>query len=255
MVDGVGVNQSALTFSTRINATTLSERMRINSSGNIGIGTANPGVKLTTQGINGAPSTSGTAQSFGGLRIENQANSFVLDFGINGGNSWLQATDKSNLATFASLLLNPNGGNVGIGTMNPTYQLQLSTDSAGKPNGGSWANSSDERIKKNITPITDALEKIVSLRGVQYEWRNPSEHAARDGEIRAGFLAQEVENVFPKFVNEIDASKKDAILTPNGKIKNLSLPFDFDAYIVEAIKELKKENDELRAKIGKLENK
>ncbi len=95
-------------------------------SGNVGIGTTNPGVKLTTQGTNGAPATSGSAQTFGGFRIENQANNYVLDFGINGGNPWLQSyTDKTNLATYSGILLNPNGGNVGIGTTSPSQKLDV----------------------------------------------------------------------------------------------------------------------------------
>ena len=42
-------------------------------------------------------------------------------------------------------------GKVGIGTSSPTYQLQLSLDSAAKPNGSTWTSSSDIRIKENIT--------------------------------------------------------------------------------------------------------
>jgi hypothetical protein len=46
-----------------------------------------------------------------------------------------------------------SSGNVGIGTSSPNYKLEISTDSAGKPGvGGLWTVVSDERIKSNIVP-------------------------------------------------------------------------------------------------------
>ena len=45
-------------------------------------------------------------------------------------------------------------GNVGIGLTGPNWLLELAADSAGKPNGGSWANTSDARVKKNIQPLS-----------------------------------------------------------------------------------------------------
>ena len=43
-----------------------------------------------------------------------------------------------------------NDGNVGIGLSVPSYQLELSTDSAGKPTSSNWSISSDMRLKENI---------------------------------------------------------------------------------------------------------
>ena len=45
------------------------------------------------------------------------------------------------------------GGNVGIGTTGPSYQLQLSTDSAAKPTSALWTIASDERIKEKIRQL------------------------------------------------------------------------------------------------------
>jgi hypothetical protein len=56
------------------------------------------------------------------------------------------------------------GGNVGIGTTSPTHQLQLSTDSAAKPNTNTWTIVSDQRIKKNILDFTDGLNVIMKLK-------------------------------------------------------------------------------------------
>ena len=49
----------------------------------------------------------------------------AMDMGTDGDASWLQSTDRNNLATVNPLLLNPNGGNVGIGTMSPVSKLDV----------------------------------------------------------------------------------------------------------------------------------
>jgi len=132
------------------------------------------------------------------------------------------------------------------------YNLELARDSAGKPGGGAWNDSSDERLKKNIAPITGALEKIKQLRGVNFEWINPDEHGNLTG-VQGGFLAQDVEKVFPEWVSEINPKLADSLLVgPGQKIKSLSLPFEFSALTVEAIKEQQKEIDGLNVKIDNL---
>ena len=96
--------------------------------GNFGINESSPGVKLTVKSPgSGAPVTSGTTQTYGALRLNDDSNA-VVDFGVNGSSgAWIQVTDKSNLTPGNSypLLLQPNGGLVGIGTASPTFRLQV----------------------------------------------------------------------------------------------------------------------------------
>ncbi|MCF7815698.1 MAG: tail fiber domain-containing protein [Candidatus Pacebacteria bacterium] len=102
-------------------------RMRIDSSGNVGIGTTEPGLRLETKAAAaGLPATSGTSQT-GIMRLSQGIGTGVVDFGFGGtaGYGWIQAVDSGNLATNYGLLLNPNGGNVGIGTTNPTQELTV----------------------------------------------------------------------------------------------------------------------------------
>jgi hypothetical protein len=73
-------------------------------------------------------------------------------------------------------------------------------------NGDLTTNTSDERLKENITPITRALDIIKSLNGVNYQWKDRS---AGGDDIKLGFIAQQVELVEPKliFTNKVDGYK------------------------------------------------
>jgi hypothetical protein len=101
--------------------TNNTERMRITSSGNVGIGTSIPLVKFQITQPNGIGlPTLGT--STGGLFIAGDGNQYGLYIGNDGntGNSWLQAM-RNNTATPYNILLNPVGGNVGIGVTPATF--------------------------------------------------------------------------------------------------------------------------------------
>ncbi len=149
-------------------------------------------------------------------------------------------------------------GRVSLGQPTTPFLLTVGAD-AGKPGGGSWSNFSDRRIKKNISTITNALEQIARLRGVNFEWKNPEDHANQQG-LQGGFIAQEIEAVFPNWVSPVDAAAHDKSLTEDGKVRSVSLPFEFDAVLVEAVKELKTrlqardaEVAELRADVARLQ--
>jgi hypothetical protein len=61
--------------------------------------------------------------------------------------------------------------------------------------------SSDVRLKSNVRPLAGAVDQLLQLHGVTFEWKNPSEQGGRTGTQR-GFIAQEVEKVFPAWVGE-----------------------------------------------------
>ncbi|MDD5291874.1 MAG: tail fiber domain-containing protein, partial [Candidatus Omnitrophica bacterium] len=91
---------------------------------NVGIGETNPDLKLEVKGTYALPSTSGTAQN-GSLRLSQTSGELVLDMGIGSTAAWLQATVATDLSGKYPILLNPNGGNVGIGTTNPGAKLDI----------------------------------------------------------------------------------------------------------------------------------
>ena len=107
------------------------------SGSKVGVGTSNPSLPLTVSGSWGAPATTGTAQT-GAFRIQSSgATNSVLDFGgYNSGSAlstWLQSSDRTNLGNNFPLILQPKGGNVGIGIGSdaPATKLDVATSGAG----------------------------------------------------------------------------------------------------------------------------
>jgi len=101
-----------------------------NNGGNVGISNYSPAVKLDveTPGY-GVPATSGTTQTYGGIRVSPPpANgNVVMDMGTSGSQgAWIQVSLRTNLANQYPLQLNPNGGNVGIGVADPDAKLEVS---------------------------------------------------------------------------------------------------------------------------------
>jgi hypothetical protein len=117
-----GTSGDALSFSTRVGGT-LTETMLLNSSGNLGIGTSSPKVKLHTVGETAGLPTLGT--SSGGFLISSTNGLYGIYGGVNGstGDGWFQAM-RNDAATAYNILLNPVGGNVGIGK-SPAVSLDV----------------------------------------------------------------------------------------------------------------------------------
>ena len=135
-------------------------------------------------------------------------------------------------------LTGPTKGYVGFDTNLPTQRLDVngngrfriigSTASAGAlhytADGTLTTNTSDERLKTNITTLTGALDKVNQLRGVTYNWNeNPT------GDTRIGFIAQEVNAVVPELT----------FTNPNSPELYMGVHYDnVTALLVEAVKEL-----------------
>ncbi|MDA9812243.1 hypothetical protein N9C03_00385 [bacterium] len=135
---------SDMRFFTQGNSTAS---MLIDSSGNVGIGTSSlAGLKLVALGATGYPETSGVTQT-GVLRLTGGTGLYnVLDMGVNESTdtAWIQATRANNLGAYDKLVINPYGGNVGIGTDSPTSELHLHV--SGENNGAQIKFDSDYGI-------------------------------------------------------------------------------------------------------------
>lgn len=106
-----------------------------------------------------------------------------------------------------------------------------------------FTNTSDIRFKRNFSSIATPLDKVLQMNGFHYYWKTEQFKEKNFPESRQiGFIAQEVEALFPELVNTDDNGYKSvdyARLTP---------------ILVEAIKELKKENDAIRKDVEALKN-
>jgi hypothetical protein len=103
--------------------------------GLVGIGTAAPVAELhvTTAGVASVPATTGTTLATGTLiRLGTSSDSAggIGTIGLNTNQMWIQVTDSTNLAAVNALLLNPNGGNVGVGTTSPSAKFVVSNSGA-----------------------------------------------------------------------------------------------------------------------------
>ncbi len=140
-------------------------------------------------------------------------------------------------------LISASGG-VGINTNDPAgYALHVA--GTGKFDGNLTINgttyTSDARYKKNIAELIDPLDALLSLRGVSYQWdkvKFPNQNLGEGKQI--GFIAQELETVFPELV------KTDA-----KGYKSINY-IGIIPVTVEAIKALKKDNDAKQKQIDTL---
>jgi hypothetical protein len=99
--------------------------------------------------------------------------------------------------------------------------------------------SSDERLKENITPITGSLDKVLALNPVSFDWKQNGEHR------EAGFVAQEVEKVYPEYVVTDDDEMKT---------KNIGggMTAGYVAELTKAIQEQQEQIETLKAEVKEL---
>ena len=144
-----------------------------------------------------------------------------------GGNSNLSYDDgwamsvKGNLKVVANSYNQSTGDVIADGTIS----------------GSNVSQRSDKRLKKNIQPMEDVLEKVLRLEGVHYNWKDKS----LDTDRQIGFIAQDVEKIFPELVH-----------TDSEGYKSMNYG-QLTSALVESVKELDKENRVLEDRIAKLE--
>ncbi len=218
--------------------TTYSETIRIDASGNVGIGTTTPTALLDVEGIIRSTTVSlgrdneiwnsGDASDAGAMYVNHR--------GYNDSFDYYRDTHICDGKQHTITFFDGSSGYVGIGTISPIAPLHIGTTASGvsNPNGsdarlfnetsdlyydatsyatfsgvsifasghivtaGSMMAASDQRVKTDVLNIEGSLDIIQKLRPVQYTKTDRVQFGNR---LEFGFIAQEVEEVLPEVVN------------------------------------------------------
>ena len=136
---------------------------------------------------------------------------------VNNSKMAFNSTKNTVIANSSNIIVDNINSRVGLG-MTPTTQLQLSTDSAAKPSTSTWTVSSDERLKENIqdADLDLCYNNVDKLRLVKYTWKDEVYTTDQVSDrSKLGWIAQEVETVFPKAVEKHNMHGYDDCRTLN----------------------------------------
>lgn len=201
-----------LLFSTTADGSgTPTERMRIDNAGLVGIPTISGGAAGAQLTITGSSNSRAVLQTRGISGDVGEPSIDVIKFDNN-------STTSQNLVEFYI-----NNGATGSGKI-----------TANGANAAAFGSFSDERLKENIEGLSSQLASILALRPVEFDYKDGSGH-------QIGFIAQEVQEVYPDLVGE-----SEGYLTLTDLNKN-------DARVIKAIQELNAKVDALEARVAELE--
>jgi hypothetical protein len=227
-------------------ATNDTERMRIDSSGNVGIGTTGPSAKVhisgssstdfkaltirNSDGTTGSAAVLGFEASTGALGDDSSLAGQIKGIRTGAGTSGALAFWTNNAGTPAERARIDSSGRFAILANTTQYSqdagltvngtgltraifININGTSAatqisfGNGNGvvgsvttsgstTSYNPSSDRRLKEDIQPMTDGLERVMKLKPVTYNWKS-------DGAFDDGFIAQDLQEI-PEFAHRVN---------------------------------------------------
>lgn len=223
----------------------------VDATGNVGIGTTAAERHLHVRGAAEVqalfenPSTS--ASQFAYVDIESNATSAgesIIRFKTPDGTSYINSKGSATTMTFSS-------GNVGIANTAPADKLWVQGGISAT--GDITSSASDKRLKENRKPISNAVEKVLKLKGITYDWiDNISEVTGTEWnhtEKQAGLIAQDVQKVLPEAVSIAPFDKDGEGKSVSGKDY---LTIDYARVVpllVNAIKEQQVQIEELKKEI------
>ena len=223
--------------SSAANADISDAKMTIQYNGNVGIGTTAPASKFQVRGnVDSQRLASFTSRENRSLHlIAPVGGTAPFIFFTNNGFDF--QTDG-----FSRITVRDNG-RVGINTNAPTQNLSVN-GSAGKPGGGAWATFSDARVKENIRPFTDGLAEVLQIQPKSFSYNGKGGYA-KDGKTYYGIIAQEIQQIAPYMVEEIETEDFSDQLSYDGTALVYML--------VNAIKEQQAEIDSQQQQIQALQ--
>jgi hypothetical protein len=239
------------------------DQMLINASGYVGIGTTSPQRPLDVVGtINDLGASvaatigigSWTGLHFGYRADSNEYRKSAIVFertdGAARGKIHIlndSAADSGNAVLADAKLTIDENGKVGIGTTSPSYQLQLSTDSAAKPSTNTWTIASDARVKENIKNYSKGLETLTKLNPITYDYNGK---AGFNSEVKnnIGLIAQDVLDILPESIStyKTKLNSEDAEETELYNFNSHALTYVMINSIKELVSEINKLKEEIK---------
>ncbi len=223
--------QTALNFQEYLNGSYTS-RLFISKDGNVGIGTTGPNCKFHVVSTSTAEPTVRLASTgYTYISYSDPYHGLILRGVPSAYNTYgVTAGDQMSFLEY--------GGDFrfyqknGLGTLENQGQLLLGTWTV-KGDVVAYGSPSDKRLKENIKPIESALDKVMKLKGVTFDWIQKKDQILNIKED-IGFIAQDVQKVVPELVRE----NEDGMLSMRHQ--------GIAPILLEAIKELKAEIEELK---------
>jgi hypothetical protein len=243
------------------------ERMRITSGGNVGIGTTTPEEKLTVaggtiksstseatgKGVVGVASYTGNGTNYGGyFEARGTGGAGVYGFAshTSGTNYGVYGETKSPNGYAGYFIGGRNAfqGDVGIGCNDPGEKLDVAGTAklrsmptgtyatvSADTNGRLYKASSSQRYKTNIQVLDADTDAVLKLRPVRFQWKTT-------GQNDIGLIAEEVAQQLNDLVIYDNEGRPDAV-----KYDRVSL------YLLGVVKDLKAENESLKQRLASLE--
>lgn len=272
------LNNGGISFGTGQTTTgpnSIAERMRIDSTGSVAIGTTSTtNARLSVIGVSGANTLGeiyfgdNTQWTRIGSNFSASAYNNIVGAGdhaiiFSNGTTGTGAFTIAPWASATSGMRIDANGNVSIDLASVTAGYTLDVGGSVRVAGGIVATGeitayfSDARLKSNITAITNAVDKVMAINGVYYNANDLAvEIAGEDKTVqRVGLLAQEVEAVLPHVVKAAPFDIGDHGVSKTGE-NYKTLQYDrIVPLLVEAIKEQQQQITQLTKRVEQLENK
>ena len=231
-------------------ATGSSERVRIDSSGNLGLGTSSPQRAFHVNG--GAGDTA--------IRLSNSASgsgsSDGFDITMENPNPEVTIRNRESypikfVVSTTEVMRITNTGNLGVGDTSPAYRIELpnTASAAGQGRANNWVTYSDSRIKSNIQVLDYGLDIVKQLKPSKYKHHNSTKDddgqfiKSDEGANDIGFIAQEVLPLMPEVVGIPEDTDKD--------LYSINYP-KLTAVLTKAIQEQQEQIEALQSEINTL---
>lgn len=233
------------------------EAMRIDSSGNVGIGTSSPAYPLDVSSSLASSLRAQVRNTFNGTSATSY---FTLgnDSGASVAGLLLGSTTNNVFGNNVLAVYNAANAAVSFWTNNTermsitsTGSLILVGSTAQKASGTSWSNPSDTRLKDNKQNYTKGLNELLQINVKTWEWNGKA--GTTQGDVGIGVIADEIETILPNTIDTYKA-KLNEDDTEQTDVKRFDAT-EITWLLLNSVKEQQAIIEQLKARLTALESK